>query len=589
MSASNVLSSNSSLEKNMAEQPRFPQGLRAALALTVLSAAAVEAWAFRHFVTIDGISYLDAADAWFSGDFKDAISGHWSPMYSWLLGAFLKVLHVSPDTEFGAVHLFNLLLFGVALISFGHLLESLFAYVQQSRDDSLVRPLPPTIFIVLAYIAFAWAGIVLIGVRNTTPDLLVLIGTLWATDILLQIRAKGASWMRYSLLGFVLVLSYLSKAIMFPLGFVFVAASIFAARNSRQGLRLAALAMAVFLLLSGPFILALSRKQGHLTFSESGKLNYGWFVNDAQPAFVHWQGQPPGMGSPLHPTRQILPDLPVFEFAAPIYGTYPAWYDPTYWWAGMRTHFSLREQLRAIFRNGRKVINVFFDLDGVWIFSLTVLICAAGTKNYIRQIQSNAFLFLPPVAGILLYLVVLTVERYLAPFALVILVVMLASVWLPANDPLSKRVATSVLVAAVLVTAFSGLHFLTWSKSVIAEAEAVPYEMWKAADGARQLGIRPGDKIAELEPAIREDRLLARSENPVLARLLGVRITAELAPPDNNFFWSSDEVTQQRILHALASTGAKAVIDYDIPPVIHPEGWIKLDGTRFYLRRLDHD
>ncbi|HEX8816535.1 MAG TPA: hypothetical protein VF753_13645 [Terriglobales bacterium] len=589
-STSDTLSSTRQLDSETAK-PQFPQGLQTVLALLVLGAGVAEGWAFRNFVTLDGISYLDVADAYFSGNFKDAINGHWSPMYSWLLGGFLRVLHTTPRTEFLAIHLFNFVVFGVALVSFGHFLSSFLTYLHQNAEDSKTQSLSPSTLIVLSYIAFAWVGIALMGVRNTTPDLLVLTATLWATDLVVLIRLKGASWPRFTALGAVLAFGYLSKAIMFPLGFVFILASIFAARNFRQGVKLAMVAATVFVILSSPFILALSKKVGHLTFGESGRLNYGWYVNNMNPAFVHWHGQlPPEMGTPLHATRQVLPDIPVFEFATPIYGTYPVWYDPAYWYAGMRTHFSLREQLRAIVFNSRKLVDVLFDLDGVWIFSLTVLICTAGVINYLGEIWSNAFLLLPPGVALALYLDVLVVERYIAPFVLVILIVMLGCVRLPANGYLSKRIATAVLVATLFATAFFGVKFLFWSKGVLAENEAVPDEMWKVAAGASELGIRPGDKIAELMPAMgREDQLPAKTQNPVWARLLGVRITAELAAPHSNVFWSSDEMTRQRILQALASTGAKAVIDYDIPPAVHPEGWTRIDDTRFFFKRLNDE
>ena len=55
--------------------------------------------------------------------------------------------------------------------------------------------------------------------------------------------------------------------------------------------------------------------------------------------WYHWQGGPPGNGAPVHPTRQVATNPDIFEFAAPIAGTYPPWYDPTYWDEGARVAF----------------------------------------------------------------------------------------------------------------------------------------------------------------------------------------------------------------------------------------------------------
>jgi hypothetical protein len=61
-----------------------------------------------------------------------------------------------------------------------------------------------------------------------------------------------------------------------------------------RGLLLSAL---LFVAVSSPFITALSKQKGRLTFGDSGRLAYASIVSPGSPQ-VHWQGEPAGGGIP---------------------------------------------------------------------------------------------------------------------------------------------------------------------------------------------------------------------------------------------------------------------------------------------------
>ena len=46
---------------------------------------------YKYQVTVDGISYISSAQKLLRGDFYNAITGHWSPLYSILLVPFLYI------------------------------------------------------------------------------------------------------------------------------------------------------------------------------------------------------------------------------------------------------------------------------------------------------------------------------------------------------------------------------------------------------------------------------------------------------------------------------------------------------------------
>src|SRR5216683_1711744 len=90
-----------------------------------LALGAAQAWATRFTMNPDGISYLDIGDAYWRGDWHNAINAYWSPLYSWILGFFLKVLKPSAYWEYPLAHLVNFLIYVATLGCFEFFLNSI--------------------------------------------------------------------------------------------------------------------------------------------------------------------------------------------------------------------------------------------------------------------------------------------------------------------------------------------------------------------------------------------------------------------------------------------------------------------------------
>src|SRR5581483_8020191 len=71
------------------------------------------------------------------------------------------------------------------------------------------------------------------------------------------------------------------------------------------------------------------------------------------------------------PIRTILHSPPVFEFGEPIGGSYPPWYDPTYWHDGFKTQIAFHASLYNVWRIAKVYAGVFFLL----LFSSTIGAC----------------------------------------------------------------------------------------------------------------------------------------------------------------------------------------------------------------------
>ena len=133
----------------------------------------------------------------------------------------------------------------------------------------------------------------------------------------------------------------------------------------------------VFLGAAAPLIVMLSAQKGRLTFGDSGKLNYAWAVSP-RTFWRNWQGSEPGSGTPVHPTRQVLQDPPVFEFAGPVPGTYPPWADPSYWNAGLQWHFSMRPQAQVLAANFASEIRLLLRAQPGVVIAIIVLALLSG-------------------------------------------------------------------------------------------------------------------------------------------------------------------------------------------------------------------
>src|SRR6185436_902247 len=119
------------------------------------------------------------------------------------------------------------------------------------------------------------------------------------------------------------------------LAFPFLIVAGIAQKKAGGSLKAILLSFVVFLLSTAPFIVALSLAKGRLTFGDSGTINYTVNVGTVQL----FMPREPGM---LHPVTRISSSIEAYEYAEPIAGTYPLWYDPTYWHEGISPHFNMK-------------------------------------------------------------------------------------------------------------------------------------------------------------------------------------------------------------------------------------------------------
>jgi hypothetical protein len=272
---------------------------------------------------------------------------------------------------------------------------------------------PNHFLLALAFVTFTYLSLQYLSPALVTPDLLAA-SLLWIVYRLGWCLSSDSSWGQYSALGLALACCYYAKTALFVLACVFLALLAAGAGVKPINRQKLAVTTAVFLVISAPLVIAVSRKTNHVTIGEAGPLNYLWYANLNLSADEVWEGRPMLKHGP-----HVFTDSPMTtEFSGPVPGTYPIWYDPAYWWQGAKPRFELSGQLRAMQRTFRTYI-AMLPLLWPWLGGLVVLY-AFGRRRSARMWMLHAWQWplLWPIAALArIFGLVHVEERYIAPFS----------------------------------------------------------------------------------------------------------------------------------------------------------------------------
>lgn len=538
--------------------------VRWALRGIIVAAAAAQAWWFRAFMNPDGVSYLDVGDAFIRRDWPAALSTYWSALYSLLLGLANAAVRPGPALEWPLVHAVNVVTLLLALAAFELLVDAVLA---GTRGESNRAPTFGDLLVVfVGYSCFASGALNMASVSLVTPDHLVAAAAYLLAALVERLRVRGATVGRALGLGCVAGAAVLAKAIMLPVGALFVLASWTSLGRGRSRVQAAALVLVGFVMTSGAYVTALSLAHGHLTTGDAGRLNYAWHVNRIR-ACDNYQGEDGLHGKPVHPTRLISTHPRAFEFAGPIGGTYPVWLDPGYWYEGVTTVLDVEQQLAALKSNfvrlPTEVLSTRALLAALAVLLLTLVLDRRARARAPAGLLARAGVWLPALGAMGSYMLVLLTGRYAAPFVTLLLLPMAAAL---ASERRASRLALLALALAVAVG---------WLR--IYAPRVTTTQVTEDADIAlrlSELGLRQGDPIA----------FVGRSYGAAsFARLARLRIIAEVPEDEAGAFWAADEGTQARVLAAFGRAGARAVLATAAaaaPP------WTRVGSTSTYYRWL---
>ena len=526
--------------------------------------------------TTDAISYLDVARAIHDGQWQMAFNPLWSIGYPLLIAAMEPFFPSTGDGEWRLLHLLNLFVFATAYASFIFFLRGLVS-AYQCASQKVVTAVVQNRLIVAGTALFLCSELCIDNVSRVGPDMLVTTFFLLALGLLSRLLDEPRT-RTFILLGCALGAGYIIKAIFLPLSLTIITVAGIALHRRRLPILKLTLVVAFAALFAVPYIAGLSHAYGHFTMGESGTVNYAWHVNRVTQ--IHWQGGPARFGKPVHPTTQVSTDPPIYSFAEPFHVSYPPFFNPPYFYEGLKHVFILKLQLRAIAANLLHLEQVLRPLP---IF-YAVLICCGLILSY-KPARTSWFatckpfwpLLLPAFIGIALYLQVHLEGRYLPGFLLVIIFTPFALLLL-AMDQFPSRITQGIL--AFLLVGCAATLLITDRSTLARALHRTHYSdsgQWVLARFMQQHGLHPGDEVAVIG---------GPAASCTWAHVDHLRIVSELevdlyAPPDTaiNLFWNATPDRQKTILGVFAKSGAKLVISR-VTASQHPtDGWIRVPGT----------
>lgn len=529
----------------------------------------------NYSMNADGISYMDIGEAFWQGDWSLAVNAVWSPLYAWLLGLVLHLFQPGMRWEFALVQGVNFALYLGAMGCWEW-------FWQEVRRSQPTPGWPDWVWWGLGYGLFIWSALGLIELWAVTPDMLMAGLVYIAAALLVRGRYQQRGWGAAGLLGLLLGLAYLSKAIMFPVAFLFLGLSLFGQGTWRHNVTHTLLSAFCFLLISGSWIGVISTMRGRVTFSDAGTITYVRYVYGLP--YPHWQGGPAPLGQPLHPSRQVHQDPPVYIFAQPVGGTYPISTDPFYWYEGVQTPFNPGAQLRLFLASLLFYFDLFGRQSGVLVALTLFWIGVTGPRypHLTDWLRRHGFILLA-AAALGLYALVYVEERYVAVF----LVLLWADGWTLVRPPELPARRTWLPITGGAMILFLLLQIMAFNlegAGVLANRQPDPLvtprrgPTWpgEVAEALYQVGVQPGDSVG----------LIGYGFEAFWARLARVKIVGEMFEWQAASFWLGDEPFQAEVLHHFAAAGAKAVVAEYVPPYAHLPGWQQVGHTDFYIYLL---
>jgi hypothetical protein len=569
--------------------------------LVIATLGALEGMYGRTQYLGDWISYLNVSRAVSALNWRGIFDPMWNPCYPALVALVRLIFPHTAEGEWNAITLLNWLIFLMAYGSWRYLIRAAIAFY----DPSLLRLRNNPVVLWTGCCAFLTSALCLDRVSNVCPDLLVTALFLLATAQTLSLLNRPSA-SRAVTLGMALGVGYWTKSVFLPFAGVFFLILILARSSKRLSWRLLTVSAFICLAMFASYGSAISWSYGQFTLGVSGPLNYAFHVNHL-PHWTNWQGDPAVFGTPVHRTKQVVRDLPVFEFVAPFRTTYPPYNNMAYWYQGSRNSYSLKLQTLAIARSFYFLASIVKANPYLWALALA-LFAVALKRDWRVSLQAAVKrlwpLFLPAVLALAIYLAVHVEDRYLSAFCLIFSLLPLLPLLNPSLP--SKRILVGFLLviytlgAAAELKAVDGPAF----RSAMGRGDFHLDPQWKLSAALPAYGLQRGDTVAIID-----------DDNPVYrchwAYVSDLTIVAEfgslpwsLAPWDRTrfehriseaadedyalLFWNKlSPERRAQVIDAFRDSGARAIVALSGPKATPEPGWKQIAGTNAWIYRFD--
>ncbi len=536
----------------------------------------------------DGTAFLDIAEDLNTHRAALAINGYWNPGYPAVLALAERAAHPSLWRELVVVRVSNVLIVVLAMAACVFFTTGL-ARLRVARNEFAVTA-PALHLLGLAMLLLSLERE--LPVAAPRADTLLFALLLFAAGLLLRLLLNGGQLWLYPVLGLTLGLAYLTKSFAFlPSVVLLVALLLYGLR--RPATRKATLAgsllsAAVFAVVAGPYIVAISRQLDHFTTGESARLNYAFFI-DGTARWHEWFDHNLGHASGvfLHPETALSTQPPVFSYAVHPHGTFPLWFDPAWWTLGLKPHVWLRGHVARLLRN--LVVFLRYLLGRPEPFVLLAVLLAFGARwpRLRRHFRAHLWLLAPVVWGLLMLAIYFPVDlqdRYLTAPLLLVVLPLFAALQRPQTETATSTSNALIVLFAGIVLMQSATYLADRRRHTPPPEQPHPGydpQMFTAAAALRQLGVQPGDKVACMGD-------LACYTDFYWARLAGAQILAEVETPGEanpTAVWNGIP-DKRTVTTPLARLGLTAIVSLFPNSAAKPAGWVQLGNSNFFAYPL---
>jgi hypothetical protein len=568
----------------------------------------------------DAVAYMDLGDLLRAHHWTGIVNGYWHPMYPAFLALGHTLSRATPATELRAYYFVNFGIFLLGMVavvcftdSIVRLRESASQQVSYLLDRTMLRYLGLTLLVIASQRE--------LSLGKVRPDALLQALLLFAIAALLRHFATGR--LRYAaLMGVALGCAYLTKSFAFVFAFLCIISLvvfrwIWLKHRPARILSAALVALLCFAVVAGPYVAALSHQRHRFDFGDSGALNYAWYVGGTEK--MHLQPYQTGQfGSSevhlKHPERELMHTPLVLSYAEMPYGTYPDWFDTTYWNEQIKPHFSLRQDLPRATRDSVLFVRYLFNHPEALL--LLALLLLLGARAFVASRphlkgemwgtrRDGAFWLVPLLLGVAIwciYAIVNTEERYVTVAYLSMILTLFAALRLPdaqseADSPAARSsaanlrfTASALILLLALLATFESLRTVFEDRRNLSVAGHpggwYSPTMVHVAEGLESLGVKPGDSVACIGHT-------ACLNNHYWARLAGVRILTEIYDPETPVYpFLAGLPNRDEVIATVRAQGAKVLVgDFDNARVSDSDpafrNWQQLGGTTFYALPLN--
>jgi hypothetical protein len=562
----------------------------------------------------DAVAYMDIGDLIRAHNWHGVINGYWNPLYPALLALGHTIFHPTRYTELHACYMVNFAIFLIEMLAVIAFTDAL-VQLREQREADTASSSPRLLPFLLDRYTLRYLGLAILVIATqrelsmgkVRPDALLQVFLLFALAALL--RHLATSHLRYAaLMGIALGLAYLTKSFAFVFTLLCVIALVvfrlFWQRHAPARIAAAGLLTLIcFSIVAGPYIAALSKQKGRFDFGDSGNLNYVWFVSGTEKMHLQ-QDEPSLFGAAevhlIHSDKELLMSPPIFSYKQLPYGTYPDWFDASFFNERIKAHMNPHLQIVIIGQCLMRILRYICNHPEAW--ALLILLLFAGARLHPGwRPSANAFWLVPVLLGfavICIYAIVNVEDRYLSAAFLILLLPLFTAMQISPTAQSSDVQNIATRIAATSAVLLLALLAIGESARTVGELrrnlKVLQYpggwydpNIYGAAHALNDLGVGPGDTVACIGD-------MACLDTHYWARLAGVRILTEIYKPAEFPVYSflATMPNRNQAYDVARREGAKVLVGYFEPGLMTgatpvSAGWHQLGGTPFYALPLN--